>query len=132
MKSLIKKILTESSNKKIINHLRGKFNFMDFEGVKDYLNTLGYSEKEISDVFGDWFKMETGLDWFDYYRSKNIIMVGSRTNFLKHMLNKYAHIKRNREIYFFENGYHFGTLYKVGSFMEFQHDGSVDEYGRRK
>lgn len=132
MKDLIKKILTETSNKKIINRLRDKFNFKDFEKIKDYLDVLGYSEKEIGEIFGEWFKMETGIDWFDYYRSKNTIMVGSRTNFLKHMLNKYDHIKGDREIYFFDNGYHFGTLYKVGSFMEFQHDGSVDINGRRK
>ena len=132
MKSLIRKILTENNNQKIIDKLKGKFNFKDFEGIKDYLDALGYSKKEISEIFGEWFKMETGLDWIDYYDAKKIILVGSKTNFLKHMLNKYDHIKGDREIYFFENGYHFGTLYKVGSFMQFQHDGSVDINGRRK
>ena len=62
MKSLIRKILTENNNQKIIDKLKGKFNFKDFEGIKDYLDALGYSKKEISEIFGEWFKMETGVE----------------------------------------------------------------------
>ena len=36
------------------------------------------------------------------------------------------------EIYFFDKGYHFGTLFKEGSFLELKHDGSLNDLGWRK
>jgi len=36
------------------------------------------------------------------------------------------------EIFFYDNGYHFGTLYKHVDFLELRHDGSLNEYGWRK
>jgi hypothetical protein len=133
MKHLIRKILKENINQKIIDTLkRRKINYTDFEDINNFLEPLGYTEKEIGDVFAEYFEMETGFKIFDYSKSKNFIMVGSRTNFLHYMVNKYDHIKGKDEIYFFDGGYHFGTLYKMGRFMELHHDGTLDEYGRRK
>ena len=133
MKHIIRKLLKENSNQKIINTLKErKINYTDFEDINNFLNLLGYTEKEIDTIFTEYFEMETGFKIFDYSKSKNFIMVGSRTNFLNHMINKYEYIKGKDEIYFFDDGYHFGTLYKMGRFMELHHDGSLDEYGRRK
>jgi guanylate kinase len=39
--------------------------------------------------------------------------------------------KNNIKDYFFDDGYHFGTLYKEGRFLELRHDGSINEYGWR-
>jgi hypothetical protein len=75
---------------------------------------------------------ENKNDIKDYYNSKNIIAVGEKTNLLANMKERYDHDVNGDEIYFFDNGYHFGTLYKEGRFLELKHDGSVNEYGRRK
>jgi len=132
MKNLIKKILNESNNEKVIDLLKKKFNFTEYREILYYLTKLGFEENEVSKIFAEWFKSETGIDWVDYHNYKNMILVGSKTNFLKHMLNKYDHIKGNNEVYFFDNDHHFATLYGMGRFMEMRHDGSLDEYGRRK
>jgi hypothetical protein len=132
LKKQIRKVLKETHNEKIIGILKKKFNFTDYHEILYYLTELGFEENEVSKIFGEWFKLETGIDWVDYHNYKNIIIVGSKTNFLKHMLNKYDHIKGNNEVYFFDNGHHFATLYVMGRFMEMRHDGSLDEYGRRK
>jgi len=67
----------------------------------------------------------------DYYNSKNIILVGKKTNFLSDMKERYEYDINGDEIYFFDDGYHFGTLYKEGRFLELKHDGSLNEYGWR-
>ena len=36
------------------------------------------------------------------------------------------------EIYFFDKGYHFCTLFKEGNFLELKHDGSLNDLGWRK
>ena len=69
---------------------------------------------------------------FDYYYSDNIILVGSKTNLLRDMQERYQTETFGDEIYYYDNGYHFGTLYKEGRFLELRHDGSLDENGRRK
>jgi len=68
----------------------------------------------------------------DYYNSKNIILVGKKTNLLSDMKERYEYDINGDEIYFFDDGYHFGTLYKEGRFLELKHDGSLNEYGWRK
>jgi hypothetical protein len=67
----------------------------------------------------------------DYYNSTNIILVGKKTNLLSDMKERYEYDINGDEIYFFEDGYHFGTLYKEGRFLELRHDGSINEYGWR-
>jgi len=67
----------------------------------------------------------------DYYNSKNIILVGKKTNLLSYMKERYEYDINGDEIYYFDNGYHFGTLYKEGRFLELKHDGSLNEYGWR-
>jgi hypothetical protein len=62
MKNLIKKILLESSDEKIINLLKSKFNYDDVKGIIKYLDSFGYSEKEITKLISVWFKMETGVE----------------------------------------------------------------------
>jgi len=67
----------------------------------------------------------------DYYNSTNIILVGEKTNLLSDMKERYEYDINGDEIYFFDDGYHFGTLYKKGRFLELRHDGSINEYGWR-
>lgn len=67
----------------------------------------------------------------DYYKSKNKILVGMKTNLLTDMKRRYDFEVSGDEIYFFDNGFHFGTLYKEGRFYELKHDGTLDEYGWR-
>jgi hypothetical protein len=67
----------------------------------------------------------------DYYNSTNIILVGKKTNLLSDMKERYEYDINGDEIYFFDDGYHFGTLYKEGRFLELRHDGSINEYGWR-
>ena len=83
MKSLIKKILLESSDEKIINLLKSKFNYDDDRGIIKYLESLGYSEKEITKLISVWFKMETGVEltpsnWMnDNYSSDQLEIIKS-------------------------------------------------------
>lgn len=70
-------------------------------------------------------------DIIDYYNSKNIILVGIKTNFLPDMKRRYDFVVNGDEIYFFDKEFHFGTLYKEGGFYELKHDGTLDEYGCR-
>lgn|SRR5574343_172135 len=67
----------------------------------------------------------------DYYNSKNMILVGMKTNLLSDMESRYEFKVSGNEIYFFDKGFHFGTLYKEGSFYVLKHDGTLDEYGWR-
>ena len=69
---------------------------------------------------------------FDYYYSGKVISVGTKTNFLRDIQERYHTEEFCGEIYYYDNGHHFGTLYKQGSFLELRHDGSLDENGRRK
>jgi hypothetical protein len=58
-------------------------------------------------------------------------LVGKKTNLLSDMKERYEYDINGDEIYFFDDGYHFGTLYKEGRFLELRHDGSINEYGWR-
>jgi len=77
---------------------------------------------------------------FDYYYSSQVILVGTvfnqhswiKTNLLRDMQERYQTEEFCGEIYYYDNGYHFGTLYKEGKFLELRHDGSLDQNGRRK
>jgi len=71
-------------------------------------------------------------DIIDYYKSKNIILLGMKTNLLPDMKRRYDFEVNGDEIYFFDKGFHFGTLFKEGRFYELKHDGTLDEYGWRK
>ena len=68
----------------------------------------------------------------DYHNSKNSILVGEKTNLLRAMKERYKYEAKDDEIYFFDNGYHFGTLFKEGSFLTLNHDGSLNDLGWRK
>jgi len=134
MKNLIRKILKESHNEKIIGILKKKFNFTDHNNIMHFLvSGLAYGYNEAIKIFAEWFKLETGLDWIDYFKSKNSILLGEKSNLFKDMFKRYEYFKNDfNDVYFFDNGHHFATLYMAGRFMELRHDGSLDEYGRRK
>lgn len=68
----------------------------------------------------------------DYHNSKNSILVGEKTNLLRVMKERYKYEVKGDEIYFFDNGYHFGTLFKEGNFLTLKHDGSLNDLGWRK
>jgi|LakMenEpi03Aug12_release.lakeMendotaPanAssembly.Ray.scaffolds.fasta_scaffold164149_3 hypothetical protein len=66
----------------------------------------------------------------DFSGSKDKILVGLKTNLLKDMLDRYESMSRGEEIYFFNKGKHFGTLFDKGTrFQELRHDGSLDDKG---
>jgi len=69
---------------------------------------------------------------FDYYYSGKVILVGTKTNLLRDMQERYQTETFGDETYYYDNGYHFATLYKQGKFLELRHDGSLDQNGRRK
>lgn len=68
-------------------------------------------------------------DTIDYSNSKNIILVGRKTNLLDNMYDRYIHTVNGGETYFFSKGKHFATLYDDQRFPEIRHDGSLDDKG---
>ena len=49
------------------------------------------------------------------------------------MLDRYDYLSRGEEIYFFNNGKHFATLFDKGTkHQELKHDGTIDDYGWQK
>lgn len=56
MKSLIKKILKESSTEKVINLLNRKFTIKEFINGKEFLESLGYNVDEIKEILPLWFE----------------------------------------------------------------------------
>jgi len=67
----------------------------------------------------------------DYSSSKNIILVGLKTNLLKDMRDRYDHEEDGDNIHFFtNNGEHFGTLFDVGTrYQELRHNGKINDKG---
>lgn len=132
MKNLIRKILNESVDNRIVDVLI-KMKLNDFEDIGHFLFEIGYEEDEIIEIYRQWIKELYGFDWVDYSKSKKVIMVGSKTNLVSYLMNEYNNITKGSEIYFIdEDGYHFATLFYMGRFLEIRHDGSLDEYGGRK
>ena len=78
------------------------------------------------------FLNENNSNIEDYCNSRNIILVGTKTNLISNMKERYDYEENEDMIYFFDNNYHFGTLYKSGRFLELRHDGSLDDYGWRE
>ncbi len=81
---------------------------------------------------GSLYQENNQEDIIDYYKSRNIISVGMKTNLLSNMKSRYDFKVNGDEIYFFDKGFHFATLFKEGSFYELKHDGTLDQYGWRK
>jgi hypothetical protein len=48
------------------------------------------------------------------------------------MKKRYEFEVNGDEIYFFDKGFHFGTLFKEGRFFILKHDGSLNDLGWRK
>ena len=70
----------------------------------------------------------------DYSNSKNVIIVGLKTNLLRNMKDRYDYQEDGNDIHFFDdNGFHFGTLFDAGTrYQQLRHDGKLDDYGWRK
>lgn len=69
-------------------------------------------------------------DTVDYSNSKNIIIVGRKTNLLDDMRERYIHTVNGNETYFFSKGKHFATLFDDPRFPEIiKHDGSLTDKG---
>jgi hypothetical protein len=67
----------------------------------------------------------------DYSRTKRMMIVGKKTNEYRTLMTDYRKIGNDVDWYLFdENGYHFGTMYNLDGAL--RHDGSVDQFGRRK
>jgi hypothetical protein len=126
-------------NSKYAFFSKGDFSFEIFKDIDDYYyvryakkNSFQYFECDGKDGLKAFISDLKGGK-FDYYYSGKVILVGSKTNFLKDMKKEgYQTEEFFGEIYYYDNGYHFGTLYKQGSFLELRHDGSLDENGKRK
>jgi hypothetical protein len=125
-------------NSKYASFSKGDFSFEIFKDIDNYYyvryaknNSFQYFECDNKDGLMDFISDLKGGK-FDYYYSGKVISVGSKTNLLKDMEERYQTEEFFGEIYYYDNGYHFGTLYKQGSFLELRHDGSLDENGRRK
>jgi hypothetical protein len=131
-------LLPTPTDSKRLFFSEGDFSFEIFKDIDDYYyirydkkNTYQYFECDGKDGLMD-FISDLKVGKFDYYFSRNMILVGSKTNLLKNMEERYQTEEFFGEIYYYDNGYHFGTLYKEGRFLELRHDGSLDENGRRK
>lgn len=126
-------------NSKYAFFKKGDFSFEIFKDIDDYYyvryaknNSFQYFECDGKDGLMDFISDLKGGK-FDYYYSGKVISVGTKTNFLKEIKKEgYQTEEFFGEIYYYDNGYHFGTLYKQGSFLELRHDGSLDENGKRK
>lgn len=69
----------------------------------------------------------------DFSNVKTKILVGLKSNLLRNMLDRYDYLSRGEEIYFFNNGKHFATLFDKGTkHQELKHDGTIDDYGWQK
>lgn len=68
----------------------------------------------------------------DFSKSKNIILVGKKTNLLSDMSDRYIHTIQGDETYYFSKGEHFATLFDDDSFAEIRHDGTLNDKGWRK
>jgi hypothetical protein len=110
----------------------------DIYFVKDWWLVDGW------DGFEDWlesspYKGENNYDLMsapinDYEGSRNIWLVGRKTNVWRALMSDYNKIFTGSDYYLFDptDDYHFGTIYLSGLVSELRHDGSIDHNGRRK
>lgn len=68
---------------------------------------------------------------YDFSKSRNMILVGLKTNLLNDMKERYHFKEDGDRIHFFDaKRQHFGTLFDVGTnYQQLRHDGRLDTYG---
>jgi hypothetical protein len=97
-----------------------------WDGFQDWLESSPYKQKNNYEL------LSAPLN--DYKDSKNISLVGRKTNEWRTIMSDYNKIFTGQNYYLFDpkDDYHFGTIYISGSISELKHDGSLDYFGRRK
>jgi hypothetical protein len=80
MKNIIKKILVESQNEKIINLLKKRFDLSEIYKIENFLFEAGYKYTEIKEIYYQWFEMESGyelnpINWMNYNYSTDQLEV---------------------------------------------------------
>lgn len=73
MKKLIRKIIVENQNEKMVNILNKKYTIKDFSRVIPFLEDLGFEQHEIVDIYRYWFNSE-GKE-FNFYSMLNLYIV---------------------------------------------------------
>jgi hypothetical protein len=63
MKNLIRRVLKEEVNDKMINLLKKRFDLSQYDEIIEFLYQLGYNETEIKDIYGEFFESETNLEF---------------------------------------------------------------------
>ena len=98
--------------------------FIDgWDGFTDWANSSPINESNNYDLL----KYEIN----DYSRNKRALLVGKKTNEYRTLMYGYRKIGNDVQWHLFDDkGYHFGTMYNMDG--SFKHDGSVDQFGRRK
>jgi hypothetical protein len=110
-----------------INMEHGNWLIDGWDGLNDWVMSSPINESNNYDIL----KYKTR----DYSNSRKVMIVGVKTNQYRTLMTQYNKIGRDdrgHDWYLFdEGGYHFGTIFGEGG-NYFRHDGSVDEFGRRK
>jgi hypothetical protein len=88
MKNLIKKILKESVDNRIVDVLI-KLNLSTFSKIDNFLEEIGYSDDEIIEIYSIYFKSVSGLElsptnWMEFYFSPDQLEI---------INDEYSHIK---------------------------------------
>ena len=85
MKKLIKKILKESVDNRIIDILI-KLNLTGYHKVEEFLKETGYDDNEVKEIYSTYFNTISGLDltpvnWMNFYfNPKKLKVVKSQVN----------------------------------------------------
>jgi hypothetical protein len=94
-----------------------------WDGFEDWVNSSPISESNNYDLLKYELK--------DYNESRKMLLVGRKTNEYRTLMTNYRKIGNDTKWHLFDDdGYHFGTISNLNG--EFRHDGSVDNFGRRK
>lgn len=80
MKNIIKKILVESQNEKMINLLKKRFDLSEINKIENFLFEAGYKYTEIKEIYYQWFNIESGyelnpINWMNYNYSPDQLEV---------------------------------------------------------
>jgi hypothetical protein len=103
MENLIRRVLKEEINDKMINLLKRRFDVSQYNEIHEFLYELGYSHKEIVNTYSIFFKLETNLEfnplnWMTYtYNADNLetIMNPNEPNIIYYRKNGKAIMEQN-------------------------------------
>jgi hypothetical protein len=104
--------------------LRTSYWFIDgWDGFLDWVMSSPINESNNYDLLK--YELE------DYHESRKIMLIGRKTNEYRTLMTEYRKIGNDLHWYLFDDkGYNFGTFYNYDG--SFKHDGSVDQFCRRK